>query len=218
MFFPVSFSVFSRMLLAFFLLSAFPAHAEPVLGDNYAVVANPQPSENPRRVEVIEVFSYACPHCFDLEPVLAKWERKLPKDVAFIRMPAVSNPKWLALGKFYYALEALGKVGELHADALNAYHLHDVDLADEKIALNWVAKQGIDSGKFKAAFDSFSVQAKTGRARQLLAAYGISGVPAVVVGGKYMTSTAMAGGQEAMLAVVDYLVRKVRKESGGKKS
>lgn len=209
--------LFSQMLRALCLLVALHAHAEPVLGDNYAVVANPQPPENPRRVEVIEVFSYACPHCFDLEPALAKWERKLPKDVAFTRMPAVANPKWLALGKFYYALEVLGKIGELHADALNAYHLHGVNLTDEKTALNWVAKQGIDSGKFKAAFDSFSVQAKTGRARQLLAAYGISGVPAMVVGRKYMTSVAMAGGQEGMLAVVDYLVGKIRKESSGQK-
>lgn len=215
---PVSYPLFSRILLALCLLVAFHARAEPVLGDNYALVAHPQPPENARRVEVIEVFSYACPHCFDLEPALAKWEKKLPKDVAFARVPAVSNPKWLALGKFYYALEALGKVGELHADALNAYHLKDVDLADEKTALEWVAKQGIDSGKFKAAYDSFAVQAKTGRSRQLLAAYGISSVPAMVVGGKYMTSTAMAGGQEGMLAVVDYLVRKIRKESGGKKS
>lgn len=216
MFFSVSFPCFSRILLALCLLVAFHARAEPVLGDNYTLVAHPQPPENPRRVEVIEVFSYACPHCFDLEPALAKWEKKLPKDVTFTRVPAVSNPKWLALGKFYYALEALGKVGELHADALNAYHLKDVNLADERTALDWVAKQRIDSGKFKAAFDSFSVQAKTARSRQLLAAYGISGVPAMVVGGKYLTSTAMAGGQEGMLAVVDYLVRKIRKESGGK--
>lgn len=206
------------MLLLSCLLAISAVLADPKLGDSYAVVVNPQPSGNSRRVEVVEVFSYACPHCFDLEPALAKWEKTLPKDVAFTRIPAVSNPKWLALGKLYYALEAAGKIRELHADALNAYHLRDINLADERVMLEWVAKQGLDAKKFAEIYASFSVQAKTARARQLLAAYGISAVPAMVIGGKYMTATSMAGGQEAMLSVVNYLVRKVRKESGGHKT
>jgi len=217
MFIPVSSAVFVRMLLALCLLVAFHAQAEPVIGKDYVLAPNPQPSGNLRQIDVVEVFSYACPHCFDLEPALVKWEKTLPKDIAVIRLPAVWNPQWLALGKLYYALEALGKAGELHGNALNAYHLHRINLANERVMREWVAKQGVDPGKFAEMYGSFSVQAKVMRAKQILPAYGISGVPSMVVGGKYVTSTSMAGGQDAMLSVVDYLVAKIRKETGWQK-
>lgn len=204
-------------LLVFVWLSclAVLAHAEPQLGKEYGLVAQPQPTD-PKKIEVAEIFSYGCSHCFELEPTIAKWSKKLPNDVIFTRLPAVSNPKWLAFGKVYYALEALGEVERLHADVFNALHLKDVNVSDEKIATEWAAKQGIDAKKFTDALASFGVQSKLARSKQLTAAYGISGVPTIVVAGKYQTSASTAGGHEATLKVTEHLINLVRRERGGK--
>jgi len=107
------------------------SHAEPQLGREYGLVAHPQPTDG-KKIEVTEVFSYSCPHCFDLEPTIAQWAKKLPKDVSFVRLHAVSNPAWVSLGKLFYALESLGELERLHADAFNAFHIKDVKLTDEK--------------------------------------------------------------------------------------
>ncbi len=191
------------------------AHAEPQLGREYGLVAQPQPTDA-KKIEVMEVFSYSCPHCFDLEPVIAQWSKKLPKDVSFVRLHAVSNPAWVSLGKLFFALESLGELERLNADAFNAYHIKDVKLSDEKIATEWVAKQGVDPKKFADAYNSFGVQSKVARSKQLTSAYGISGVPTIVVAGKYQTSAQMAGGHENALKTAEYLIGLVRHERGGK--
>lgn len=190
-------------------------HAEPQLGREYGLVAQPQPTDA-KKIEVMEVFSYACPHCFNLEPTIAQWSKKLPRDVAFTRLHAVSNPAWVSLGKLYYALESLGELERLHADAFNAFHIKDVRLGDEKTATEWVAKQGVDAKKFGDAYNSFGVQSKVARSKQLTTAYGINGVPTIVVAGKYQTSAQMAGGHDNTLKVTEYLIDLVRHERAGK--
>ena len=144
------------LVFAWFSCLAVLAHAEPQIGKEYSLVAQPQPTDM-KKIEVMEIFSYGCSHCFELEPTIAKWSKKLPGDVTFTRLHAVSNPKWVALGKLYYTLEALGEVERLHADAFNAFHLKDVNLGDEKIAAEWMAKQGIDAKKFADTYASFGV-------------------------------------------------------------
>ena len=191
------------------------AHAEPQLGKEYGLVAQPQPTDM-KKIEVTEIFSYGCSHCFELEPIIAKWSKKLPNDVVFTRMPAVTNPKWLALGKVFYALDALGEVERLNADVFNAIHLKEVNIGDEKTAVEWMAKQGIDAKKYTDALASFGVQGRVARSKQLSTAYGVNGVPTIVVAGKYQTSASTAGGHEGALKVTDYLINLVRRERGGK--
>lgn len=195
-------------------LAAF-AHAEPQLGKEYSLVAQPQPTDL-KKIEVTEIFSYGCSHCFELEPTIAKWSKKLPNDVVFTRLHAVTNPKWQALGKVYYTLEALGEVERLHADVFNAMHLKDVNFGDEKTAIEWMGKQGIDTKKFGDTLVSFGVMGKVARSKQLTTAYGVNGVPTIVVAGKYQTSASTAGGHEAALKVTEHLINLVRHERGGK--
>lgn len=203
------------LVLAWLSCLAVLAHAEPQLGREYGLVAHAQPTDG-KKIEVMEVFSYACPHCFDLEPTIAQWAKKLPKDVSFVRLHAVSNPAWLSLGKLFYTLESLGELERLHADAFNAFHIKDVRLNDEKVATEWVAKQGVDAKKFTDTYNSFGVQSKVARSKQLTTAFGISGVPTIVVADKYQTSAQMAGGHENALKVTEYLINLVRHERTGK--
>ncbi|MBS4099146.1 MAG: thiol:disulfide interchange protein DsbA/DsbL [Sulfuricella sp.] len=204
------------LLLALLSCVALVAHADPKLGVEYSVVSQPQPPADPKKIEVTEVFSYACPHCAHLEPEIAKWSKTLPKDAVLVRLHAATNPTWAALAKLFYALESLGEIERLNGDAFNAFHGKDLKLQEEKVATEWASKMGIDAKKFTDAYNSFGVQSKIARSKQLTGAYGINGVPTIVVGGKYQTSASQAGSHEAALKVTDYLITLVRHERGGK--
>ncbi len=210
---------FLRMLFAtlcFSLLWSTSARAELELGKQYVLVSPAQPTESGKNVEVLEFFSYACPHCHELEPVLNPWVKKLPGDVTFRRMPAIFSDKWAVLARIFYAAEALGQLDRLHPAIFNAMHVDRLDLTNEKTLQDWVGKNGVEVKKFMDAYNSFSVQGKAQRAKQLTRAFAVTGVPALVVDGKYMTSASQAGSNEKLLPVLDELIKKARQERGGK--
>lgn len=181
-------------------------------GKDFAPVSPPQAVETGKNIEVLEVFYYGCPHCFHLEPVIAPWSKRLPKDVSFRRMPGVFNDSWLPLTKAYYALEAIKELDRLHEPLFSAYHEKHVDLKTDTAIIDWVAKQGVDRSKFSNAFNSFSVQNKALRAKQMTKAYGLTGVPSVIVDGKYLSSASMTGNNESLMPVLDQLIVQARQE------
>jgi thiol:disulfide interchange protein DsbA len=186
------------------------AAAAPVEGKDYVAVPLPQAQvAGSGKVEVTEVFWYGCPHCFALEPRLAAWLSQLPKDVQFRRVPAVLAAHWQPMAKAFYALEATGI--DLHAKMFNAIHIEKLNLNDEQTFLQWVGRQGVDGSKVGDAYRSFGVNGKVQAARQMNVNLGLTSVPSLVVGGKYLTSPSMAGGTDQMFQVVDYLVEQVRK-------
>jgi len=186
------------------------ALADPVEGKDYVLVPLPQPTEA-GKVQVTEFFWYGCPHCFALEPKLNPWVARLPKDVQFKRVPAVLAAHWQPMAKAFYALDATNI--DLHAKIFAAMHVEKLNLNDESTFLQWVGKQGADIKKVGDAYRSFGVNGKVQAARQLNVNYGLSSVPSLVVGGKYLTSPSMAGSAEQMLQVVDYLIDLSRKGS-----
>ena len=183
----------------------------------YKPLAKPQAVESGDKIEVVEFFWYGCSHCFDLEPHLHKWVARLPKDVEFRRIPAVPTERWMAGARTFYTLEALGLLDRLHGEVFDAIHLSHVNLMDEKIQLDWMAGKGVDRAKYADAWKSFSVQSKTRRAVQQTQAYDISGVPTLVVDGKYQTSVSMTGSHEALLKTLDELIARARAERPKKK-
>ena len=193
------------------------AAAELKAGRDYKPLAAQQAVETGAKIEVIEFFWYGCSHCFDLEPFLKKWVTTLPKDVEFRAIPAVPTERWLPNARTYYTLEAMDLLGRLHGEVFDAIHIDRVNFNDEKIQLEWMAKKGVDKRKFTEAWKSFSVQGKTKRAVQQTQAYGVTGVPTLVVDGKYMTSVGMTGSPEALMKTLDELIVKARAERGGKK-
>jgi thiol:disulfide interchange protein DsbA len=210
---------FLRVLFATLCLSALwsaSAHAELELGKQYSLVSPAQPTETGNNIEVLEFFSYACPHCHDLEPVLNPWVKKLPGDVTFRRLPAIFNDKWAILARVFYAAEALGQLDRLHPAIFNAMHVERLDLTNEKVLQEWVGKNGVESKKFMDTYNSFSVVGRAQRAKQLTRAFAITGVPAVVVDGKYLTSASQTGSNEKLLPALDELIKKARQERGSK--
>lgn len=193
--------------LALTLTWATPAAAAVEAGKDYALVTPAQPVESRGKIEVIEFFAYTCPHCFELEPDLNAWARKLPKNVVLKRQPVIFSDSWEPMARAYFALEALGAVDQLHADVFNALHVDDQRLNDAETFFDWGAKHGLDRAKLKAAYQSFSIGTKIARAKQLQRAYKLNGVPTLTVNGKYLTSGSMTGSNEKSLLVVDELIR-----------
>ncbi|MFA7281059.1 MAG: thiol:disulfide interchange protein DsbA/DsbL [Sterolibacterium sp.] len=207
------------LVLATLLLSwlAGAARAELKEGEEFKLIA-PQPTEAVGKIEVTEFFWYGCPHCHELEPVLNQWLKTLPKDVAFRRVPAIFlDARWVPAARLYYTLDALGEENRLRTALFDAIHVGRLNHTSEVEVGEWLAKQGVERGKFATAYNSAAVQAKINRAQELTQAHAIRGVPAVVVGGKYFTSNNMADSNEALPAIIDELIRKVRAEQGQKK-
>ncbi len=176
-------------------------------------VINPPLAVDKARIEVTEFFWYGCPHCFDFEPLLAPWAKKLPADVVFRRVPALfPNNKWAPPARLYYTLEAMNLVGRLHRDVFNAMHLDHQRLDDEKILFDWIAKKGIDVQKFREAWASFGVQSRVQQARELTLSATITGVPSVMVQGKYLALT--PGNYEDLLEIIEQLIDRARAEAG----
>ncbi|MFA7267828.1 MAG: thiol:disulfide interchange protein DsbA/DsbL [Sterolibacterium sp.] len=203
--------VLAGMLLAW---AAGGALAELKNGRDFASIA-PQPTETAARVEVTEFFWYGCPHCYELEPVINDWVKTLPKDVAFHRIPAIFlDARWAPGARLYYALDALGEESRLRSELFEAIHVGRMNYTNESEVAEWLAKKGVDRGKFAAAYNSVAVQSKINRAQELTQAHAVKSVPAVVVGGKYLTSNTMAGSNEALPAIINELIGKVRAEQG----
>lgn len=183
-----------------------------VEGRDYTVLHNPQLTESGKKIEVLEFFWYGCPHCSDLHPHLKAWLKKMPKDVSFRYVPAIFRANWVPGAKTFYALDALGVKDKLHDKVYDAIHLDNLDLTNEEVLFGWVAKQGVDRKKFIDAYSSFSVQNQASRSAQMSKDYALSGVPALVVDGKYLTSGKMGGTAQETLKILDELIVKVRKE------
>jgi protein dithiol oxidoreductase (disulfide-forming) len=178
----------------------------------FTMLNPPQPTE-PGKIEVVEFFWYACPHCYHLEPAVATWTRNAPKDVVFKRMPAASG-SWDKLASVYFTLEAMGILDQYHAKVFDAIHKQNINLAQPDVREPWLAKQGIDVAKYKDVEKSFAVMTKVQRAKQMSASYKVDAVPMLVVDGKYVVTAQSAGGQERMFQAVDVAIAAARREKG----
>lgn len=186
---------FYALLTVLALAFASAAAAKPVLDKDYKLIdpAQPQPSAI-KGVEVLEFFNYACPHCYEFEPTLNAWLKNKPKSAEFRYVPAVFNERMIPLAKIYYTLEETGLLDKLHDKVYYAIHQQQLNLLDHATLLKWVGEQGVDTKKFEATFDSFSVNNKVQRAAQMTRNYRIPGTPYLVIGGRYLTGPSMTVG------------------------
>ncbi|KAF1068738.1 MULTISPECIES: thiol:disulfide interchange protein DsbA/DsbL [unclassified Variovorax] len=198
------------------LMAHLPAQAQaraPKAGTEYLVLDKRVPVDAPAgKIEVIEFFSYNCPHCNDFEPALEAWAKGQPKDVVLRRVPVpfVGNDVE-AKQRLYYALEALGKVDEYQPKVFNAIHAQRQNVNGDANIVAWAEKNGLDGAKFKELFTSFGVASKAKRASQLTEAYKVAGVPALAVAGRWYVDGELAGNMNKALAVTNYLIGEARK-------
>jgi thiol:disulfide interchange protein DsbA len=204
---------FTTSLLGASLCTAGLARAQggPVEGTHYVRLSQPLPMPANGKYEVVEFFWYGCPHCNDFEPALDAWSKTLPADVSFKRAPVAFRPEPHGTHqRIYFALETMGLVATMHRKVFYAIHNERARLDKPAEIAAFMTKNGVDGAKFLDVFNSFSVQTKARQAHQLSEAYKIDGVPALGVQGRFYTSGSLAGSNERSLAVVDYLLKKLR--------
>ena len=175
-------------------------------GIEYKKLSRPHPTESGDKIEVLELFWYGCPHCFHLEPEIQRWLAGEPGDVVFRRMPAVLGANWVNHAKTFFAAELLGVLEQVHEPFFDALHNKKQRLFNADSIADWMAENGVDRAEFLKAYNSFIVDMKVRRAMQASRRFGIDGVPALVINGKYVTSPTLTGGTAKMFKLVDQLI------------
>lgn len=205
-------NMFKNLFVAALLLIGSSAFAAVELGRDYKLLNPPQPA-GVKKIEVLEFFFYGCSHCFHLHPQLSAWEKTMPKDVDLIYVPTIFRDSWEPMARTFYALESLGQLHQFHDALYKAWNVDNEVLGDEAKVLDFLAPRGVDRAKFSAAYNSFSMQSKVVRAKQMIRSYSISGTPTLVVDGKYMIS----GLQPAdAIRVLNEVIEMARKERAAK--
>ncbi len=179
-------------------------------GVHYRLLTPTQPtSTSPDKVEVIEIFSYGCPHCFSFDPYVKFWvENNKPAKVAFTRIAPRFRPEWTVYARAYYTAEVLGVVDQLHSEIFNEIHVNRNYLQTEDAMAAFFAEHGVDEPAFRETYNSYAVNTRLRKASVLAGRYRANSVPTVVVNGKYTTGPELTGGYEGLMQVMDYLARK----------
>ena len=177
-------------------------------GKDYRLLEKPVPTSTGDKIEVVEAFSYACPHCFSLEPATAEWLKTKPENVELVRIAAIWRPDWEALARSYYAAAQLGVLDKVHKPLFDAIHTEKKQLATPEQIADFLATQGVDKTTFLNTYNSFAVETHVQRGKQLIQRYAILGVPAFIVNGKYFVDLSTAGSAPRLFEVIDYLVAK----------
>ena len=186
-------------------------------GKNFATLVPPQPTGQRNKIEVVEFFSYGCPHCAHFYPLLSDWLAKLPHDVVFRRVPVgFGRDPWINLQRAYYALESTGDLARLDGPLFHAIHEERKPLFDESSIAEWVGHNGGNADKFSAAYVSFGVNNQTFQADRMAEDFQIAGIPALAVDGHYVamvpSGLSETDGLKSLLATTDELVLRVRRE------
>lgn len=171
----------------------------------YTTLAEPQPTNTGEKIEVLEFFWYGCPHCYTFEPALEKWQREKSEYIDFIRIPAVLGEHWIDHAKAYYSAKILNSLEQIHGPLFKAIHEQKSKIHDQESLRKFFEKQGINSADFSNAYQSKEVDQALKIAYSLGKNYKITGVPAIIINGKYKTSISMAGSAEKTIQVINTL-------------
>ncbi|MBI1174237.1 MAG: thioredoxin domain-containing protein [Sideroxydans sp.] len=202
-----------RIFLVLAMLCATQAMAEPQLGKEYKLLNPPQPTHSGNKVEVLEFFFYGCIHCFYLHPGLSAWEKKMPGDVQLTYVPTIFRDSWEPMANTYYALELMGERKRLDDALFKAWNVDNVDLSDESRIAAFLSQHGVDSKKFGELYNSFTVETKVLRSKQMVQSYRIMGTPTLIVDGKYVIEGLEP---DETIRVLDAVVERARKEHSRK--
>ena len=186
-------------------------HARYAEGTHYKVLVNPGNVDEPGQVEVREFFSYICPHCFSLEPVIEDWLEDKPEHVNYVRSPVTFLQNAEPLARAYYVADILDKVDEIHKPLFDAIHKHREPLFTPTALADFFAKYGVEEDEFNQLYSSFGVSTKLRQTDALARDYQIRGVPSFVVNGKYLILRDGLRNNQEMFDVIDFLVKKERR-------
>jgi thiol:disulfide interchange protein DsbA len=182
-------------------------------GQHYTVLTTAQgTSSSPDVVEVAEVFWYGCPHCYNFEPYVARWEQGLAEGVELVRLPVMWNPTNEIHARMFYTAEALGKLDEMHPAIFREMHSNGKQFTQEADIEEYFGGFGVSAEDFRSTFRSFPVETRLKKAKNLTQRYRIQSVPLLVVNGKYVAGGPGVKTFEDMIAVANELVAREQAE------
>lgn len=198
-----------KLLVFLFLLvnSAYIYAADYNAGTHYKLVQPQQATSTGDNIEVLEFFSYNCPHCFHFEPYIKSWKKTRAANVKFVRVPAIFRPEWEVQARAYYALSNMGVIEDIHNKIFEAIHKHKTRLTTMVSIADFVAENGVNREQFIKEYNSFSVDGMIRKVKKKQQAYKIEGVPSVAVNGKYLTSGSMSGSYDNLINIINHLVK-----------
>jgi protein dithiol oxidoreductase (disulfide-forming) len=180
-------------------------------GEGFVKIVPPQPTQEKDKIEVIEFFWYGCPHCYTFEPFLNEWAKNLPENVLLIKQPAIFSSKWAPGARAYFVAEALGVTDRVHADIFDTIQKERRPLETEDQLAEFFAEHGVDREDFHQAYNSFIVTTRMRQAESMPARYGVTGVPAIIINGKYRSNGTLAKTYPGLISVMNALIKQ---ESG----
>jgi thiol:disulfide interchange protein DsbA len=214
---------FAALIAAGSGLSLAEAQGGPVEGRHYSRLSQPAPTTAPAgKIEVIEFFWYGCPHCNAFEPAIEAWAKQLPADVVYRKSHVAFRANVKIHQRMFFALESMGVEAKVRPAIFEAIHVRNLGLDSKASQAKFLASLGVDSGKYEQAYDSMGVITRCQQAEQLSERYDIDGVPAIGIGGRFMTSPSRASGGVRMseedlgrqaLAVTDFLINRIRNKA-----
>ena len=181
-------------------------------GAHYETLAKPVVTFDPEKVEVLELFWYGCPHCDSLDPALKAWVQKLPGDVNFVRMPVVFGRSWEMHARMFWVAKNLGLLDTVHEPLFNAIHREGQRLQRVDDVVAFFERYGADPAVVKRELSGFATESALRLADARVRAYGIQGVPALVVNGQFVTGVSQAGGEDRLFELLDQLIEKSRQK------
>ena len=179
-------------------------------GVHYEVLPQVMRTADPDKIEVNEMFSYHCGHCFNFEAALHPWSQNLGSEVDFQRTPAAWQPSLEVYARAYYTAVMLGVLDKVHEPIFEAIHVRRQPVQTEQALVPFFSAAGVDPVKFSQTFNSFGMTSMVNQGKAKMRGYRTQGTPEMVVNGKYRISAAMASGFEGMLRVADFLIEKER--------
>lgn len=204
----VLFGLAASLLISF--TSAFAQDEAFLEGRHYDAMEVIQSISTGDKIEVLGLFWYRCPHCNALEVPLQKWLKNgKPDNAEYVAFPAIFSERWEPAARSYYTLEALGLVEKLHGKLFYAIQSERRQVTSAKQLAAWVEEQGdATAQEVLDTYESFAVNTKVSYATTMTGKYGISGVPVIIVDGKYRTSLSQAGDHDGLFEVINFLVAK----------
>ena len=209
--YPKNFTIRSTILFSVLFFISAAVHAQSFdEGIDYVSLPGEAVIQTDGRVQVIEFFWFGCPSCFKFEPHLLNWLKTKPEHINFVNVPAVMSESWEFHAHAYYAIELLNLKEQLMGQFYDELHVEKNQIRTVEQFREWANRQdGVDSEKLARTLTSFAANTKVSQAALFANNYGISGVPSLIVGGKYRTSPSMAGSEERALQIVEFLANKI---------
>lgn len=208
-----SMKFFAALVLG--LAVALPAAAQEYReGEHYTRLAEPVSAPRPGKIEVAEIFSYACGHCFNFESVIEQWKADLPEDVNFVRWHVKWDKMTENLARALYTAQALKVMDTVHPALFQAIHLERKRVNNQKQIGEIFVKHGVDQATFDKTFTSFGIDSQVTQGDARIKGAKIRGTPSLLVDGRYVIEARAGINHEDMLKIADYLIAQARQDRG----